>query len=72
VPGLSCAGFVCARTAADYDRAGRPDDAALLRRMAAADNLIAAARLSGTPPRRAPDCARRGDDRPAAPTMHRR
>ena len=33
-----------ARAAADYERMGRTDDAALLRRMAAADTLIAAAR----------------------------
>jgi hypothetical protein len=33
-----------ARAAADYERMGRPDDAALLRRMAAADTLIAAAK----------------------------
>jgi hypothetical protein len=33
-----------ARAAADYERMGRPDDAALLRRMAATDTLIAAAK----------------------------
>jgi hypothetical protein len=33
-----------ARAAADYERMGRPGDAALLRRMAAADTLIAAAK----------------------------
>ena len=33
-----------ARAAADYERMERPDDAALLRRMAAADTLIAAAK----------------------------
>jgi hypothetical protein len=32
------------RAAADYERMGRPDDAALLRRMAATDTLIAAAK----------------------------
>jgi hypothetical protein len=32
------------RAAADYERLGRTDDAALLRRLAAADSLISAAR----------------------------
>ena len=47
-----------ARAAADYERMGRTDDAALLRRMAAADTLIAAARAEWNT---------RYDARPTAP-----
>ena len=47
-----------ARAAADYERMGRPDDAALLRRMAATDSLIAAAKTAWNT---------RYDARPTAP-----
>jgi hypothetical protein len=46
------------RSASDYERMGRPDDAALLRRMAATDTLIAAAKAEWNT---------RYDARPTAP-----
>jgi hypothetical protein len=48
-----------ARAAADYDRMGRPDDAALLRRMAATDTLIAAGKARWNT---------RYDERPTTPS----
>ncbi len=57
-----------ARAAADYERMGRTDDAALLRRIAATDTLIAAARAEWNSRYDArPSSARRGDDRRDAP-----
>jgi len=47
-----------ARAAGDFDRLGRPDDAALLRRIAATDKLVADARTQWNT---------RYDDRPPAP-----